>query len=271
MFQQMPLIMGVLNVTPDSFYDGGQYVTQDLAYQQAQNMIAAGADIIDIGGESSRPGADPISIDEELQRVIPVIERICATKPIAVSIDTYKPEIMLAAVKAGAACINDIFALQQPGALAAAAHCAVPVCLMHMQGTPQSMQHQPVYADVITEVDDFFEQRIQVCLEAGIGRDRLMIDPGFGFGKTTQHNLQLVKHLETFHRHGLPVLLGVSRKSSIGDVLHQQLSGRLIGGLALSMYAMLLGGVSVIRTHDVLETKQALQMIQHIILSDRGT
>lgn len=261
--------MGVLNITPNSFYDGDRYVATDLAYERALEMIAAGVDVIDIGGESTRPGADPVSVDEELARVMPLIERICTTSAIAVSIDTYKPEVMRATIDAGVACINDVFALQQPGALTVAADCEIPICLMHMQGTPHSMQQQPDYENVIQEIDDFFQHRIQACVDNGIKRHRLILDPGFGFGKTTQHNLQLVKHLATFGQHNLPILLGVSRKSTIGEVLNQPLSGRLVGGLALSAYA-LLAGASILRTHDVTETKQTVQMIQQILLSDRG-
>jgi dihydropteroate synthase len=262
-----PLVMGILNVTPDSFYDGGHHLGTDKAYDHAQAMIDAGVDIIDIGGESSQPGAAPVSLSEELDRVLPIIERIRATSDVSLSIDTYKPPVMQAAIAAGVACINDIFALQQPGALAVAAQSDLPICLMHMQGNPQSMQRAPHYAGgVIAEVDDFFKQRIQACLDAGIDRKRLILDPGFGFGKTKQHNLQLVNQLATFRDHELPLLLGVSRKSTIGEILNQPLSGRLIGGLALGVYAML-EGVSIIRTHDVLETKQACHIIQQMRLS----
>ena len=268
--QQSPLIMGVLNCTPDSFYDGGKYVTHDSAYDHAQAMIAAGADLIDIGGESSRPGAQSISVDEELDRVMPLIERLSAVHPITLSIDTCKPEVMQAAVNAGAGCINDICALQEEGALEVARACDVPICLMHMQGNPASMQSNPHYdGEVLTHINDFFKQRVDECTKAGIEKKRLILDPGFGFGKTTQHNLQLVKELRQFKTHGLPVMLGVSRKSTIGHILDQPPTGRLVGGLALSVYAML-SGVSMIRTHDVVETKQAFQVIQQLRASDRG-
>lgn len=262
-----PLIMGILNVTPDSFYDGGHYSNPDAAYEHAQAMIAAGADILDIGGESSRPGATKISVQEELDRVLPTIERIHATHPIAISIDTCKPSVMQAAIQAGVACINDICALQMPGALAAVAQAEIPICLMHMQGDPKTMQVNPHYSqDVIQDIDAFFEQRILACEQAGIARSRLILDPGFGFGKTVQHNLQMVQRIAQFQRHNLPLLLGVSRKSTIGTILDQPPEGRMIGGLTLAIYAVLVG-VSIIRTHDVLETKQAFKMVQEMKLS----
>lgn len=262
-----PLIMGILNVTPDSFYDGGHYSNPDAAYEHAQAMIAAGADILDIGGESSRPGATKISVQEELDRVLPTIERIRATHPIAISIDTCKPPVMQAAIQAGVACINDIYALQTPGALAAVAQAEIPICLMHMQGDPKTMQVNPHYSqDVIQDIDAFFEQRILACEQAGIARSRLILDPGFGFGKTVQHNLQMVQRIAQFQRHNLPLLLGVSRKSTIGTILDQPPEGRMIGGLTLAIYAVLVG-VSIIRTHDVLETKQAFKMVQEMKLS----
>ena len=260
----MPLIMGILNITPNSFYDGGRYDTVDKAYDRAQALITAGADIIDIGGESSRPGATPLGLAEELDRVLPIIERLCRATSTSISIDTYKPEVMRAAIEAGAACINDIFALQTPGALEVAAHYDVPICLMHMQGTPQSMQNNPYYEHAVTRhVTDFFQQRIDACVAAGIQRQRLILDPGFGFGKQKHHNLQLVKHLKQFSHHGLPLLLGVSRKSTLGEILNQPPQGRLIGGIALSVFAML-EGVAILRTHDVLETRQACHTIQQL-------
>lgn len=262
-----PLIMGVLNLTPDSFYDGGQFYHPDAAYDHAQAMIAAGADILDIGGESSRPGAAMVSGEEELERVLPIIERIVATESIALSIDTYKPEVMQASIAVGVACINDIRSLQTPGAIEAVVDSDVPICLMHMQGMPDTMQIAPQYDnDVVMDINDFFDQRISACMDAGIARSRLILDPGFGFGKTVQHNLQMVHKLSQFQRHQLPVLLGVSRKSTIGKILNQPPEGRLIGGLALAIYAMLVG-VSIIRTHDVFETRQAFKMLQEMRLS----
>ncbi len=261
-----PLIMGIINATPDSCY-GGRYANLDAAYEHAQLMIAAGADIIDIGGESSRPGSTPISAEEELERVLPVLERIHAAHPIALSVDTCKPEVMRAAISAGAACINDIHALQMPGAIDAVLSEDVAICLMHMQGVPLTMQDAPYYPkDVVEDIDAFFVQRIEACENAGILRSRLILDPGFGFGKTVQHNLQAVRRIQEFQRHDLPILLGASRKSTIGKVLNQPPEGRMVGGLALAIYAMLVG-VSIIRTHDVMETKQAFKMLQEMNLS----
>lgn len=262
-----PLVMGILNVTTNSFYDESRCSSADAAYDRAQAMIEAGADIIDIGGESSRPGAEPISVDEELDRVIPIIERLTRNTSIALSIDTYKPEVMQAALSAGVACINDIYALQMPNALEVVAQTDIPICLMHMQGQPQSMQDNPQYEDdVIHCIDDFFQRRLDACAAAGIARARIILDPGFGFGKKKQHNLQIVRRLSDFQRHGMPILLGVSRKSTLGDVLNQPPSGRLIGGIALNVYAML-KGAAIFRTHDVLETKQACRMIQSMFCS----
>lgn len=262
-----PLIMGILNTTPDSFYDGGQYNNPDAAHEHAQAMIAAGADILDIGGESSCPNAIPISAEQELDRVMPVIERIRATDPIAISIDTYKPQVMQAAIEAGVACINDIYALQKPGALDCVLQTDVTICLMHMQGNPKTMQNAPHYEQgIVKDVNEFFRQRVAACEQAGIARSRLILDPGFGFGKTVQHNLQMVQRIAQFQTHRLPILLGVSRKSTIGKILDQPPEGRMVGGLALAVYAMLVG-VSIIRTHDVLETKQAFKVLQEMNLS----
>lgn len=259
--------MGILNLTPDSFYDGGKYLDPNAAQDQAMAMIAAGADILDIGAESSRPGATPISAGEEIDRILPVMEKIIAQDPTAISIDTYKPEVMQATVDAGAACINDIFALRQEGALRVAAKLDVPICLMHIQGSPKTMQNNPEYAQgVMHTVNDFFAERIAACEKAGIARSRLILDPGFGFGKTVQHNLQMMNQVEQFHQHQLPILLGVSRKSTIGKIIDQPPEGRLAGGLALAVYAML-SGVAMIRTHDVLETQHAFKVIQEMQLS----
>lgn len=263
-YLRKPLIMGVLNVTPDSFSDGGQYVDVTQAYQRAQEMIAQGADLIDIGGESTKPGAEVVSCTAELERVIPVIEAIRANSDICISIDTHKADVMQSAVMAGASMINDIKALTGEGALATAARLKVPVCLMHMQGTPKTMQDNPHYThDVVDEVNDFFQQRIAACLQAGILLEHLILDPGIGFGKTVQHNLQILKRLAEFQRHQLPILLGVSRKSTIGAVLQKTVTERLSGGIAVAVFAAL-QGVTIIRTHDVDETKQALQMIDAI-------
>ena len=264
-YRRRPLIMGILNVTPDSFSDGGRFLERDKALQHADDMVAQGADLLDIGGESSRPGARPVSIDQELTRVIPVIEAFRARADIALSIDTCKPEVMRAAVVAGASFINDIQALQAPGALAEVSRLKVPVCLMHMQGRPGSMQVSPSYeTGVISAIQAFFAERIVACVSAGIPRQHLMLDPGFGFGKTDEQNLLLTKQLLAFQSHGLPLLFGASRKSTIGSFLNQNESGRLAGGLGLAVFAAL-QGVSMIRTHDVDVTQQALRMVDAVI------
>ena len=261
---QKPLIMGILNVTPNSFYDGGLFLAEDMACKRAMEMLQQGVDIIDIGGESSRPGAETISEVEEIARVVPIIQRIRDVSDVCISIDTCKPKVMDAAVSAGASFINDIKALTHLGALETAARLRAPVCLMHMKGLPKSMQDKPYYAgDVIDEINDFFNQLIDVCLAAGIEPNQLILDPGFGFGKTVEHNLLMVKGLQAFKCHHLPLLLGVSRKSTIGAVLGQATQRLLAGSIAANVYAML-QGVSIIRTHDVEETKQALQMVQAI-------
>ncbi len=240
--------MGVLNITPNSFSDGGSFLEAGHAYQRAQEMIAQGADIIDIGGESTKPGAEPVSCADELARVIPVIERLRATSDVCISIDTYKAGVMEAAVTAGATMINDIKALTGVEALSVAARLRVPVCLMHMQGVPQSMQDNPHYtSDIVDEINGFFLQRIDACLHAGISREHLILDPGFGFGKSLSHNLCVVKRLGELQQHRLPLLLGVSRKSTIGAVLQKAVLARLSGGLALAIFAAL-QGVSIIRT-----------------------
>ena len=260
-----PLIMGILNLTPDSFSDGGCFLERDRALRHAETMIAEGADLLDIGGESSRPGASPVSCETELSRVVPVIESLRAYQDVTISIDTNKPQVMRAAVEAGASFINDTQALQAPGALAAAAELQVPVCLMHMQGQPHSMQLQPHYEQgVLQATDAFFAERIQACLTAGIPRQHLILDPGFGFGKTVDQNLWLTKHVSTFRSHKLPLLLGFSRKSTIGSILKQTIEHRLLGGVSLAVYAIL-QGVSIIRTHDVGATKQALQMVNAVM------
>ncbi|STY28043.1 Dihydropteroate synthase [Legionella wadsworthii] len=259
-----PLIMGILNVTPDSFSDGGQFLSSDKAIDHALQLISQGADLIDIGGQSSRPGAQEVSLELELNRVIPVIEKIRTYSDICISIDTSKPEVMNAAVGAGANIINDIYALRAPGALEMAAQLAVPVCLMHMQGAPQNMQHNPTYPEgVLHEITRFFGDRIAECERVGIKKSTIILDPGFGFGKQVQDNLLLVKNLDSFATFKRPLLLGVSRKSTIGAVLSKEVGERLIGSIAVAIYAML-KGVGMIRTHDVDETNQALRMINMI-------
>ena len=257
--------MGIINVTPDSFFDGGVCFQQDNALKQARKMIAAGADLLDIGGESSRPGALPVSIDEELARVIPLIERLRAESDICISIDTTKAEVMRAAVSSGAGVINDIMALLDNTSLMAAVELQVPVCLMHMQGTPPTMQESPQYQhDVIDDINDFFYIQLERCMAAGLQRWQLILDPGFGFGKTVQHNLKITKQLGRFKRHHLPIMLGVSRKSTLGVVLGKPANERLFAGVALNVIATL-NGVAMVRTHDVEETKQALLMTKAIM------
>ncbi len=258
-----PRVMGVLNVTPDSFSDGGEYLEPTVAIRRALQMQAEGAAIIDVGGESTRPGATPVSVDEELERVIPVIEALSARLDVPVSIDTSKPEVMRAGVGAGAAMINDVRALRLPGALDAARDCAVPVCLMHMQGEPGSMQQAPAYADVVTEVLEFLYQRISECEAAGIPRDRLLLDPGFGFGKTLTHNLLLLAGLERLSEPGLPVLAGMSRKSMIAGVLGREDGERLSGSVAAAVLAAS-RGAHLLRVHDVQPTADALAIVRAV-------
>ena len=258
-----PLVMGILNVTPDSFSDGGQFNQPDQALQHVRQMIADGADIIDIGGESTRPGANAVAAEEELERVVPIIKAIRAESDIPISIDTSKPEVMTAAVQAGANMINDVRALQEDGALQAAARLNVHVCLMHMQGQPRSMQNQPHYSNVVEEVLLFLHERVACCEAAGISRDKIVIDPGFGFGKSLQHNLALFHALERFVATGLPVLVGVSRKSMIGQVLDIPAKERMPASVALAGLASWMGA-AIIRVHDVQPTVHAVKMCQAI-------
>lgn len=246
-----PVVMGVLNVTPDSFSDGGRFINFDAAIAQGLAMLAAGAAIIDVGGESTRPGAEPVGLAEELRRVVPVVGELAA-KGALVSIDTSKPEVITSAIAAGATMVNDVYALRMPGALEAVSSGAA-VCLMHMQGEPRTMQQAPHYADVVAEVGEFLAARAAACAAVGITRDRLVIDPGFGFGKTLQHNLQLLRGLRQLTQQGLPILAGLSRKSLLGALTGRAVEARLAGSLALA-YAALEGGARMIRTHDVAET-----------------
>jgi dihydropteroate synthase len=258
-----PQVMGILNVTPDSFSDGGVFFAPDAALAHAQEMVAAGAAIIDVGGESTRPGAAPVALQEELRRVVPVIEALCATLPVPVSIDTRNPAVMQAAVAAGAGMINDVNALQAPGAMDMAASLRVPVCLMHMQGIPESMQENPEYTDVVAEVRQFLADRASACLATGIARERILLDPGFGFGKTTRHNLLLLQQLDRLVAEGYPVLVGLSRKSLIGKVLGLPVDERLYPGLALAVLAVW-QGAAIVRTHDVRATREAVDMCQAV-------
>ena len=259
-----PCIMGVLNVTPDSFSDGGVNSSLEKSLEHALRMVDDGAAIIDVGGESTRPGAAPVSLDEELGRVIPVIEALGSSLSVPVSIDTRKPEVMQAAVAAGAGLINDVNALQETGAVEMAAGLGVPVCLMHMQGIPESMQQSPDYRDVVTEVAAFLNDRARACLAAGISRQQIILDPGFGFGKTVEHNLQLLHQLDRLVSSGFPVLVGLSRKSLIGKVLCLPVDKRLYPSVALAVLAVW-KGAAIVRCHDVRETSEAIRMCQAVM------
>jgi len=251
--------MGVLNVTPDSFSDGGTFDRLDAALKQANRMIEDGADVVDIGGESTRPGAQTVTADEELNRVIPVIEKLHQQHPQQlISIDTQKPAVMEQAVAAGAGLINDVNALQMDGAVEVAADAQVPVCLMHMQGIPESMQDDPRYDDVVQVVLDFFQRRVDACLDAGIQEKHIILDPGIGFGKTLAHNIRLLQNIDVFKHMGFPVLIGVSRKSMIGQILDKPVDARLYGSLAAAQFAYL-RGADIFRVHDVAATRDVLQ------------
>ena len=249
--------MGVLNVTPDSFSDGGQYLEVDKAVEHALQLVSEGADIIDVGGESTRPGASSVSFAEEIDRVIPVIEGIARASSVLISIDTSKPEVMKAAAAAGAGLINDVRALSGDGAMAAAADLGLPVCLMHMQGQPSNMQVNPTYANVVDEVRNYLLGRAKACIDSGIPRDRILLDPGFGFGKSLQHNLDLLRHLDRIVDTGYSVLAGLSRKSMIGALLGDPGCNRLTGSVTLALYAVR-KGVHIVRVHDVAQTVEAL-------------
>jgi dihydropteroate synthase len=256
--------MGVINVTPDSFSDGGSLYQQfkpnlDLAMARARAMVDEGAAILDVGGESTRPGADAVSVQEEMDRVLPVVEKVSAELDVVVSVDSSTPKVMTAAAGLGAGLLNDVRALAREGALEAAAATKLPVCLMHMQGNPGNMQADPSYNKVVTEVLDYLAQRVAACEEAGIARHRLLIDPGFGFGKTLEHNLQLLAGLEEFTRLGLPVLVGLSRKSMIGKILGRDVDERMPASIALALLAAQ-RGANIIRSHDVAATADALAM-----------
>ncbi|MFQ3236759.1 MAG: dihydropteroate synthase [Paraglaciecola sp.] len=257
---KVPRVMGILNVTPDSFSDGGAFKQLDAALRQSQLMLQEGASFIDVGGESTRPGAQDVSEQEELDRVIPVIEAIHNRFDTIISIDTSKAQVMTEAVNAGAGLINDVRALREPNALVAAVATKVPVCLMHMAGQPRSMQLAPDYNDVIKQVGDFLQMRMAACIEAGIDRANIMIDPGFGFGKSLAHNYQLLHKLEDLHRFKLPILVGMSRKSMLGDLLLRDVSDRLAGSIAVATIAAL-KGVQIIRVHDVKETVDAIKIV----------
>jgi dihydropteroate synthase len=256
--------MGILNITPDSFSDGGVFLSPENAIAQALRMAEEGADIIDVGGESTRPGARPVSAQEEMERVLPVVEALHARVPLPISIDTSKPEVMHAAVAAGAGFINDVLALRTDGALAAAAELNVPVCLMHMQGEPRTMQDHPRYTDVVGEVRDFLKQRLEACVNAGIPASRLVVDPGFGFGKTLEHNVELLRGLKKLQGMGTAVLVGLSRKSMIGKALGLPVEQRLHASVALAVMAVQ-QGARIARVHDVGPTVEALRMWQVVV------
>jgi len=250
-----PCVMGILNVTADSFHDGGR-LDRGAALAHARRMIDEGARIVDVGGESTRPGATPVDEREEIARVVPLVEAL-ANEDICVSIDTMKPAVMRAALDAGASMINDVRALQAPGALAIVADSNAAVCLMHMQGEPRTMQRAPAYADVVAEVRAFLSRRAHACIDAGIGTDRIVVDPGFGFGKSVAHNLELLRHLDEITTLGHPVLAGLSRKSTIGSITGRDVGDRLAGSVAAALAAAL-RGARILRVHDVRETADAL-------------
>ena len=257
-------IVGVLNITPDSFSDGGVFFDTQRAIVRARQMVEEGADAIDVGGESTRPGAATISVADEIARVVPVIEILARELPVPISIDTSKPEVMHAAVAAGAGLINDVRALQAPGALEAAASLDRPVVLMHMQGTPADMQRDPHYQDVVAEVRNFLAERAGAATAAGLRPDRLIVDPGFGFGKTAQHNVQLLRRLGEIAALGAPVLVGLSRKSMIGKLLGLPVERRLHASVALALIAVQ-NGAKILRVHDVAATVEAVRMVEAIL------
>lgn len=252
--------MGVINTTPDSFSDGGQFDTTEKAFQHAQQLIKDGADILDVGGESTRPGSRNVDLDEEIDRTVPLIKAIRGVSDIPISIDTSKPEIMRLAVEAGASMVNSIWALQQDNSLELAAELGIQVCLMHMQGTPETMQENPSYTDVVAEVMDFLQQRIDAAINAGIDQHNIIVDPGFGFGKTLRHNLLLLKSLGRFKSLGVPLLVGLSRKSMIGTILDKPVDQRLYGSISSAVIAAM-QGADIVRVHDVSQTIDAVAMV----------
>lgn len=256
----MPLIMGVLNVTPDSFSDGGRYASRDAVLRQLDEMVSGGADIVDIGGESTRPGAEPVGLQEELERVMPVIEWVKSHCELAISVDTYKSEVMHQVLAAGVDLINDINALQAPGALDVVAQSEAYVCLMHKQGNPQSMQSAPSYTNVVDEVLTFLHERVQVCEAAGVAPEKIVLDPGFGFGKSLTHNVELFRHLPRLTNENYPVLVGVSRKSMIGALAGDlSVEQRMVASIAAALVAAE-KGAAILRVHDVRKTVEALRV-----------
>lgn len=255
-----PLLMGILNITPDSFSDGGKYLTLNEALKRAHEMIEEGVDIIDIGGESTHPGSEPVSADEELKRIMPIIEALKKDSDIAISVDTYKAEVMKEVIDIDVAMINDVYALSQPGAIDVIKHSKVGICLMHMQGTPQTMQINPQYTNVVNEVKLFLEARANDLVSEGIEKSRMILDPGFGFGKTFEHNIELLQHLESFQSLKLPLLVGLSRKSFIKKILSGEHDDHLSGSIAAAIFSVI-KGAKILRVHDIKETKSALKVI----------
>ncbi len=257
-----PLVMGVVNITPDSFSDGGKFLAANAAIDHGLQLIEEGADILDIGGESTRPGAEPVNIAEELRRVLPIIQAM-QRKNVPISIDTMKPEVMKAAIQAGVSMVNDVNALRADGAVEICAESNVGVCLMHMQGSPRTMQLEPTYSDVVVEVKTFLLDRAQACERAGIARDRIVIDPGFGFGKNREHNLTLLRRLKEFRELGYAVLAGLSRKSVLGKITGQEVVSRVPASVAAAMLAAQTGA-HIVRVHDVRATKDALAILHAV-------
>jgi len=255
-----PLVMGILNITPDSFSDGGKYLDFSDALKRAHAMIEEGVDIIDIGGESTRPGSDPVSIDEELKRIIPIIEALKRDSDIAISVDTYKPEVMKEVIDMDVAMINDVYALTQPGAIDVIKKSEVGICLMHMQGTPKTMQINPTYKNVVSEVQSFLKGRAEMLISEGIDQSRIILDPGFGFGKTFEHNIEMLKKLESFQSLKFPLLVGLSRKSFIRKILNGEHDDHLSGSISAAIFSVL-KGAKILRVHDVKETLSALKII----------
>lgn len=266
---QKPLLMGILNVTPDSFYDGNRYNSLDKAYAHAMQIIDEGADIIDVGGESTKPNAKTITSIEELNRVIPIIELIRKNTDICISIDTYKQDVMLAAVNAGADIINDIHGLEYVKNLDSIQKLDVPIIISHIQGRPETMQQNPNYPEgVIDSINNYFQAKIKLCTESSIKKSNIIIDPGFGFGKTVEHNIDILNNIGEFKQHRLPIMLGLSRKNTIGTILNKAVDERLIGSIAATCFSIM-QGANIIRAHDVAETSQAINML-HAIYSRRS-
>ncbi|MFD2093800.1 dihydropteroate synthase [Blastococcus deserti] len=265
----VPLVCGIVNVTPDSFSDGGRFLAARDAVAHGLRLAEEGADLLDVGGESTRPGARPPSVGEELRRVVPVVEELAARTSVAVSVDTSRPEVMRAAVAAGAVMVNDVRALTRPGALQAATDLDVPVCLMHMRGSPGDMQRDPRYADVVAEVRQFLGLRLRACLDAGVRLEHLVVDPGFGFGKILEHNLELLRSLPLLGGLGVPILVGVSRKSMVGELTGRPVGDRLAGSLAAALLSAQ-RGAAVLRVHDVAATRDALTVLAAVESGGQG-